>query len=86
MIEIQTEMTNIDLSNGLEISEMNFSSAAKRKTMIRVLVKPLSSSKCRNIPHQVRGDSRLINQKLKSTTGLKISSRVMNSNNAIENW
>jgi len=86
MIEIQTEITNIDLSNGLEISGMNFTSAAKRKTMIRVLVKPLSSSKSRNIPHQVPGDSRLINQKLKSTTGLKINSKVMNSNNAIENW
>ncbi len=86
MIEIHTEIANIELPNGLEISGMNSSSAAKRIAMTRVSGNPSSSTKGRNIPHQVPGYCRQLNQDLKSTTGLEISSGVMSSNNAIENW
>ncbi len=85
MIEIHSEIVNINLSDGLKIGEMNFSNAAKRKEMNQVLPKPSSSAKSRNVFHQIPKNSCQFNKKLKSTTGLKISGKVMNSNTAIVN-
>ncbi len=73
MIEIHTEISNINLSNGLKVSGLNFHYSAKRKEMVRVSGKPLSSTKSRNVLNQIPEDSRLLNQKLKSNIWLTIS-------------